>query len=410
MIRKIEFENFMCLKNVSVDLKPLTVFIGPNGSGKSAIFKGLVTLSRLINGAALRGPRGELYIQEPGVMLDNVVWGGNSSLPIRFRVWFPDDGDEPGYTLELGKGKAGWSVIHERIRAGEHWIDVDESHPFVHQTERGGTVQYTPPLRATLRYLVNPFINDSLALPDIEPILQTAEHFGQAWRYRPSAIDIASFVKHPTEPGRKIYAGENGWGLAAELQTLQGTKRETFEAIERAVIKLFPHIKTIGIETDWQGIRLTFKTNRSEDSIPAPQEADGVLLATFLFWRLYTGHPQLKVCLEEPENGLHPFLLADRFNALKEFTDSKQQGHPVIQLLVATHSPEFLRALKAHPSALFREVRLVEFAPMTGSSVQGLTHYREATRLIEKYLENVEETWKPVIQSWSQEELQIEGN
>jgi len=52
MIHKIEVENFMSLKNASVELEPLTVFIGPNGSGKSAIFKALVLLSKLLNGQA----------------------------------------------------------------------------------------------------------------------------------------------------------------------------------------------------------------------------------------------------------------------------------------------------------------------------------------------------------------------
>lgn len=398
-MRKVEFENFMSLQNVSVELEPLTVFVGRNGSGKSAIFKGLVSLSKLLGGAPIRGHKGESFVLEPGVTLDDVVWSGNSGLPIRFRVWFSDDGDEPGYSLELRKGAAGWSVTREKIRAGDRWIEVDQDNPFGHSTERGKTMEHRPPLRATLRYLIHPFINDAVARPEIEPILQLSNRYNQAWRYRPSAIDIASFVKPPTEPGHTIYVRENGWGVAWQLQELQGRKRSVFQAVEKAVCQLFPHIKAIGFEADWQGIRLNFMTERSQDPVRAPQESDGILLATFLFWRLYTSSPFLRVCLEEPEHGLHPFLLADRFKMLKKFTEEGQDW-PAIQLLVATHSPEFLRAVKAHPTALWKEIRLVEFAQGSGTTVRGLRDFREACKLIEEYLTEVEEHWKPVVQGW----------
>jgi predicted ATPase len=194
---------------------------------------------------------------------------------------------------------------------------------------------------------------------------------------------------------------ENGRGVGFELQAVQGSNRDVFEAIEKAVCSVFPHIKAIGFKTDWRGVRLSFRTDRSEDLIPAPQESDGVLLATFLFWRLYTANPSIKVCLEEPENGLHPFLLAERFQVLKDFAYGKA-GAPGVQLLVATHSPEFLRAVKAHPTALWSEIRLVEFTPGAGTSVRGLRHYREAANLIEEYLTQVQETWRPIIAGWGE--------
>src|SRR2546422_7388828 len=115
MLRKVEFENFMSLKTVSIDFEPLTVFIGPNASGKSAIFKALVTFSKLMNRAPVRGPHGEFAL-EYGVTLDDIVWGGNSGLPIRFRAWFEDDDAEPSYSLELRKRAEGWSVLRERLR------------------------------------------------------------------------------------------------------------------------------------------------------------------------------------------------------------------------------------------------------------------------------------------------------
>jgi len=387
----------MSLRDVSVDLDPLTIFVGPNGSGKSAVFKGLVTFARLLNGAPVRSAKGEFAL-EPGVTFDDLVWSGNSGLPIRFKAWFEAD-DDPSYVVELRKGSEGWSIVHERLRTDDGFIEVDVNTPFEHGTERRGTIRHQPPLRASLTYLVHPFANDSEAAPRIHPILAFAERFGKAWKYRPSASDIASFVSFPTTPGATLYVRENGWGLAAQLQALQGSKRDVFSSIERAVCTLFSHVRSIGFNTDWQGVRLSFLTNRSQDMIPAPQESDGVLLATFLFWRLFTSEPSLKVCLEEPENGLHPFLLADRFRMLKEFAYG-ESGLPRCQLLISTHSPEFLRAIRAHPMDLWKEIRLVEHNEVTGTSVKRLSRFHEAHRLIDRYLDDIHERWAPVVRGW----------
>jgi predicted ATPase len=391
------------LKNAGVDLLPLNVFVGPNGSGKSAIFKGLVTISKLLFGAPIRGPKGEFFL-EPGVTLDDLVWTGNSGLPIKFRVWFAGDRPEPDYTLELSKRGEGWGVVREKIRTETGgWLEVDEEHPFKLSTERRGQVLHEVPLHGTLSYLIHRYSFDAVAAPQIVPIKQLSEQVGRTYRYRPSASDIAAFVTLP-QTSSTIHVQENGRGVAAELQALfQGSKRErdTFDAIQKAICKLFPHIRGISFKSDWQGVRLTYLTDRSEDPIPAPQESDGVLIATFLFWRLYTGQGAVRVCLEEPENGLHPFLLAERFQVLKSFAYGTADL-PGTQILLSTHSPEFLRAIKAHPKALWKELRIVDFSPGTGTCVKTVKHYPDVTKLLDNYLDEVHERWEPVVKSWTE--------
>jgi predicted ATPase len=270
------------------------------------------------------------------------------------------------------------------IRVDSQKIEVDESQSFSHSTERQNVKSWRSPTRATLRYLVHPYIRDSAARPRIEPILKLVEDIGQTWRYRPSASDIARFVKTPTDQvEKKLYVRENGWGVALVLQALQGEKRETFEAIENGLRELFPHIRTIGFKTDYQGVRLTFMTDRSEDPIPAPQESDGVLLAVFLLWRLYSAGPSIRICLEEPENGLHPDILGDRLELLKKFSQP-DGSRPGAQILVATQSMELLRVIRTHHSALFDEIRVVEFDPNSGTTVERLKHWRDAHHLIDR--------------------------
>ena len=185
--------------------------------------------------------------------------------------------------------------------------------------------------------------------------------------------------------------GENGRGLALVMQRLQGQDRRLFEAIEGRLHEIFPHIRFINFQSDRFGVRLAFTTDRSEELVPGPQESDGVLLTTFLLWRLHTAGSSLKVCIEEPENGTHPYLLAERYKLLKR-SASGEAGRSPVQLLVATHSPDFLTALD-DPDEILDAVRLVEFNSETGTAIHGLRDIGDMEVLLNVFKNNLGELW-----------------
>jgi predicted ATPase len=389
MIQKLHVENFMSLKDTVIEFDPLTIFIGSNAAGKSAIFKSLVTLTKLWIGGALRGPQGDFYL-ENGVTLDDLVWNGNSGLPIRFSVWFdkPQEtqSQNPDYFLELRKERAGWSVTKERVEISGHIVEVKEGHPFVIPTEKGEK-EFPFPMRATMRFLAHPFTSDTVAQEKISPILEMGKLIGRTWRYRPSAEDIAAFVPPQSDGGgsKKLHVFTNGWGLARELQTLQGANRDLFTKVENRLKEEFEHIRTIGFDNARDGVRLLFTTNRSGRQIPAPQECDGVLLTTFLLWRLYTsGSENMQLCLEEPENGLYPNLMGERFSLLRDFTQTGKLGQNPVQILVATHSWELLRLLEKKSKSLLEEIRYVEFDATRGTQVIKLKNYKDREKMLER--------------------------
>ena len=370
----------MSLRDATIDLAPFTVFIGTNASGKSATFKALVALSKLLSASPVRGDKGVFTLDE-GVTLDDLVWKGNSGLPIEFHVWLDgNDSDDPDYSLVLSKHEAGWGVSYERYRAGDGWIERDETTPFEFPTEYRGSI----PAHAasTLRYQVQRYQNDSAAWPAIAPILSVADQIGSTWRYRPSANDIARFVQpQGVKERRASVVAANGFGLARVLQELQGENRATFTKIEDGLHRLFPHIRTIGFKSDYQGVRITYMTDRSEDPIPAPQEADGVLLSTFLLWRLHTAGASLRVCLEEPENGIHPSLINDRLQLLRDFAEPPDESRPPLQILVATQSKGLANSLRDRN---FSSVRLVAFNPDGGTSVRKPTTWDEVSPMVNR--------------------------
>ena len=127
MFRKFRVQNFMCLKDVTVELDPLTVFAGPSSSGKSAFFKALGCFTRLLSYPVSGGRTGDFNV-EYGTTLDDVVWKGDSSHPISFEVWFPDNGDDgrPDYTLVLKRDYTGWKVEKEEFLYNGNWLDTSK--------------------------------------------------------------------------------------------------------------------------------------------------------------------------------------------------------------------------------------------------------------------------------------------
>lgn len=391
LIRRLHVQNFMSLKDVTIDFSPLTIFIGPNASGKSAVFKALMALSMLLGRTPVRGPHGEFNL-EPAVTLDHLVWQGNSGLPIVFQAWLSDDPDDsPGYTLELMKEARGWSVTHERIWLGDKWFDSKEG-AFSYPTERMEQRIWSFPNRATLSHLLRPFANDQMAAPIINPLLDLKERIGYTFRYRVSANDIASFVNPQELRGpEQIYIRDNGRGLSLELQRLQGINRPLFETIERELHEIFPHIRFINPHSERIGVGLTFTTERSEDPVPASQESDGVLISTFLLWRLHTAAPNLRICLEEPENGVHPYLLGERYRLIRRF--SLGEGDRISrQILVATHSPDFISAIEDRKE-LQETVRVVEFDKEKGTIIHKLSHFDQIETLLDAFNNNLGELW-----------------
>ncbi|MBU2008645.1 MAG: AAA family ATPase [Chloroflexi bacterium] len=392
MFRRFRVRNFLCLKDVTVDLEPLTTFVGPNSSGKSALFKALSTFCRLLWYPVRGGPGGDFYV-EPGAGLDAVVWNGDTGSPITFEVWFADsDSEEPDYTLELRRSLEGWSIAREKFLFNGKWLDTKEGFKFPTSKEERF---WAGPFRAPLAYLTaSPHLSqDSVVVQYVKPIQDLRERLGRARRYRPSASDIASSIKLAagTEPPE---VNESGRGTAFALQDILTGDRDTFSMIEKELSKLHDHVLGMNFRPGWQGLGLFYRTTRTTGvDIPATLESDGVLLSTFLLWRVYSAPAYLKLCLEEPENGVHLFALKQRYQLLKRFA-TEQTGRPRPQILVSTHSRDFLNALQ-HESRteMVKQVRLVEFSPTTGTSIRTLAHYREIHQLLDEFRGQIGDLW-----------------
>jgi len=385
MIKKVKIENFMSIREETIELSPFTVFIGPNASGKSAIFKALITVSRLVGPWVLQGGAKGEFVLESGANADALVWQGNSGLPIRFSIWLADKKD-PDYVLELKKMYRGWLVTREIMKLGNKTLDTNQG-DFEFDTEKRGRLFFGTPRRATLSHFLKPYENDQSAKKDILPVLELRERIGEVRRYRPNANDISAFAQNPEDKELEYIVKENGWGLPLLMQKLLGDDRKLYETIEKELRDIFPHIRVINCKSERYGVGLAFTTDRSGGQIPASLESDGLLITLFMLWRLHTAATNLCICFEEPENSIHPHLVNERVKIFKRFYSTDKA-----QLLAATHSTDFLNAIHNQMDVM-EIIRIVEFDPVEGTKIHKLTDIKHLDILLETFRNDLGSLW-----------------
>jgi len=151
-----------------------------------------------------------------------------------------------------------------------------------------------------------------------------------------------------------------GRNLTNVFDTITRRQREAVVSQFCQLVPTFADVDRIPVNgssgTQW----LRFQDRWNPDTWYSPYEvSDGSLLVlAFLLLQHQSPQPDV-VAIEEPERGLHPYLLEQLVQLLRSVSQGAFGGKPV-QLLLATHSPQLVEF--AQPE----EVRFVDRDPKTG--------------------------------------------
>jgi predicted ATPase len=106
---------------------------------------------------------------------------------------------------------------------------------------------------------------------------------------------------------------------------------------------------------------LRFQDRWHPDVWYSPQEvSDGTLLVVAFLTLQYQSAPVDLVAIEEPERGLHPYLIGELIRLLRDMATGKVGPRP-IQFVLATHSAELLELVRPE------EVRFLNRSSADGS-------------------------------------------
>ncbi len=405
MLTRLEVNGFKNMVDFALDFGPYTCIAGPNGVGKSNIFDAIRFLSLLtectINQAALQirnagedtGDIADLFFSGSGERHERIEFAAEmivgrrvsddfgrkvepSSSFLRYEVAFryeaPSAATGPlgGLVLEreeLGpittgraarhlrfphsKAKFRDSVVYNNRHSRSPYIstyvdqDSEQATIVVHQDGGSHGRGRPAPSEGATRTIIG--TENTAATPTI----LAARREMQSWRIM--ALE-PSAMRRPDRYTQAPGIAANGAHIPATLQHLsniateQGESPHTvFQMVSIILSELVP-VKMVSVVTD--DVRQLLSLEVEEQSglkLRASSISDGTLRFLALAALAEVVDENAVICMEEPENGIHPAKLGAMNRLLHDIAVDAEEpveyDNPLRQVIVATHSPYFVQ-------------------------------------------------------------------
>lgn len=347
-IESISIENFKVFKKTTIkNLPKMAVLLGTNGSGKSTFFDVFGFLSDSLQNNVT------IALNKRGGFQEVITRGCDFSKDlIKFEIKFRNEVNENEkaprvtYMLEIGfeKGKAYIKREVLKYRRGQrtgapwHFLDFSkgEGNAITNEDEYGN------------EGVEAKRVSQKVTSPDILAIkgLGQFEQFKAISSFR-SLLEKWYVSNFKIEYGRNIsdtgisnHLSVNGDNLAQVTKYMYDYHKELFESILKKLPKRIPGLNQVEAkETEDGRIILKFQDQNFKDPFVARYVSDGTIKMFAYMILLHDPEPHPLLCIEEPENFLHPDLLLQLCEEIREYSDRGGQ------VFVSSHSPDFVNGL-----------------------------------------------------------------
>ncbi|PSF31076.1 ATPase [Aphanothece hegewaldii CCALA 016] len=338
-IPKIEYlrvQNYRALNDLELkNITPLTVFLGPNGSGKSTIFDVFAFLSECFT-VGLRKAW-----DKRGRFRELRTRGADG--PIIIELKYREKADSPliTYHLSITEDLKGPCVAEEWLqwRRGQHgkpfkFLDFKEG--------EGQAITGDMPDEKDKRDYEKLESREFIAVSTLgqfakHPRVSALRRFITGWYL---SYLTADNTRSLPEAGAQERLSPTGDNLPNVIQYLKEQHPPLLQKILNTLSRRVPRLEKVEASIMQDGrLLLQIKDAPFEQPILAKFASDGTLKMLAYLTVLYDPDPPQLVGIEEPENHLHPRLLP-------ELAEECLAASANTQLMVTTHSPFFVDALK----------------------------------------------------------------
>jgi predicted ATPase len=294
MLTSLRTQNFRSIRDASVKLGQVNLFIGPNNSGKSNFLKGIEVAAALLSNTNKDGNIGRNNLSKS---LQNRPY--DSPATVAFITGFRgNNGEEAIVTTALKD-----DTISQYIAAS---VKVLNNQGVINPELLDGQFQATPAeirqaTQGTIIYNINP-----------ENLRASA---GLKNMLRPSAdgADLVMFL---------FYLEQNYRAQAKRIQT-------DF----RECIRDLVHVSTAPVPDEPGKLKLKF-FDKNDVCYWAEEVSEGVLYFLALLCIVHQPDPPKLLLLEEPEKGIHPRRIKEVMDFIFELAELRG-----IQIILTSHSP-----------------------------------------------------------------------
>lgn len=350
-IESISIENYKVFKKATVkNLPKMLVLLGANGSGKSTFFDVMGFLSdALQNNATIainrRGGFKELISRGCDANRDTI------KLEIKFRNKQLDNEHSPliTYSIEIGfifgEGKAiirRELLSYRRGKYGRPWRFLDFTNGMGNAITNEDDYGKEGVKEQRMEQKIS--ASDILAIKGLGQFEQfkaigAFRTLLEKWYVSNFKIEYGKSISDTGVANHLSVSGDN---LAQVTKYMHDYHKEIFDVILEKLPQRIPGINKVeAIETQDGRILLRFQDETFQDPFVARYVSDGTIKMFAYMILLHDTAPHPLLCIEEPENFLHPDLLHQLCEEIREY--SERGG----QVFVSTHSPDFVNGLEA---------------------------------------------------------------
>ena len=347
-IMELHVKRYRVLRDVRfAHITPLMVLLGPNGSGKSTVFDVFEFLSECFQ-------YGLRYAWDRRGRAKELKTRGEDG-PVEIEIRYRESSTKPTitYHLAIDEGAKGPVVTEEWLQ----WSRKQRGRPFKFLEYRNGEgaavsgdmpdekgERESTPLRSPDLIAVN-----TLGQFAAHPRVAALREFITDWYV--SYLSIEQTRGQP-EAGPRERLSKTGDNLLNVIQYLMEHDRERLERIFEKLRQRVPRLERVEAELMQDGrLLLQLKDAPFDRPILARYVSDGTLKMLSYLTILMNPEPPEFIGIEEPENFLHPRLLPELAEECREASERSQ-------LLVTTHSPFLLNAIRPEETrVLYRDDR-----------------------------------------------------
>ena len=337
MLKRVHIQNFKSYKDATLELGRNNVLVGPNMSGKSNFLDFFKFLQDLLfpSPGMISGVQNALNLRNG---FGRVAWAGGTGNPPIIRFGLEGDHREGKqqfewrYWLELlGNQWGGGQVLNEslEIKRENDWrrlVDTKEQQRTVSAYSGQGISQISDSGKLATEY----------EFPNWEGGFLRRSIF--SWRFYNLLPPI---MRKPNPTTAVDFLSPHGENLSAWLMLLQTRHSESFERIKTVTKDVFPGLQNLFTSPTAQTtVYLASTEAYLTDPVTVAEMSDGELAFLALLSLLFAPpRPRVDLYLiEEPENHLHPKLMAVFVDLLRQVQmEIPPESHP--QFILTTHSP-----------------------------------------------------------------------
>ena len=357
----LRFQNFRSLRDVEVDIAPLTVVYGPNGSGKSSLIYGLLTLKNFLTNPNQNVPSLFSYPSISLGGLTEVVHRHTADKNVSFSIGISNPEDlSSKFTLTVGKSGGAvemafdWPQVAPLV-AGPNNMSLDIAVPyegnqqatdqFVLQRVTAGTTVGTP---GSLMWngvaLTVQLDQEGTRYVDIIKSLNEKANLPMELARRTGFVPLRRGFSKPTYGMSNVTPT---LGTEDEVASLLGLHDERFRGYE--VSGYVEKIADRRIHTQFQIGTSTFTIDSipTKSGVPVSIVNEGFGINQLLYLLTICLYSPFKiVAIEEPEIHLHPSMVRRLAPVLAEIASKEDR-----RLIVSTHSEAFVVAVLSQIAA-----------------------------------------------------------